>query len=127
LAWRGKRAHAKPARLPAEQAQRLLGCAEFESMQRDLPFEALKGPVQHVAFTEPAMHAPSRVQRERLRLTQRQQAERVIQITVGQHDALNRRVALRAWMQLVKAFDLLPNFRRGVEQEPGIAVGAHCY
>src|SRR6188768_3500037 len=30
-------------------------------------------------------------------------------------------------MQRPEALDLLPNFRRGVEQEPGIAVGAHCH
>jgi hypothetical protein len=48
----------------------------------------------------------------------------VIEVAVGQDDGGGGGVPRRAGVEAREPFDLLADFRRGVQQEPRIAVGA---
>ena len=59
------------------------------------------------------------------RLPQQQQAQRVVQLRVGEQHGLQRRGPVAARVQGGEGLDLRPDVGRGVEQEPPRAVGAH--
>jgi len=64
------------------------------------------------------------VDRKRLALTQEEQAENMVEISVGQQDCLDRAAAEAriARMQGGKILDLCAQIRRGIDQKPRFSV-----
>ena len=60
------------------------------------------------------------------RFTQKELAQNVVKIRVGQQDAVNRSIARAALgrVQTGKGLDLLPKVRRGIDQKPSRAIRA---
>ena len=58
-------------------------------------------------------------------LAQDQQAERVVDLGVGEQDRLDRRAAAVARVQVGARRELLADVGRGVDEEPALAVGRH--
>src|SRR2546425_13108804 len=84
----------------------------------DLAREALERSIQHVALGETDAHALGRVDRQRVRLPERQEPETVIQVTVREQERLNRRVATVPWVERRKALVLRADLGRGVQEKP---------
>ena len=66
--------------------------AKRSGRQRDLPGKPLQRPVEDVAGREPVAHGRGGVDRERVRLAQRQQTQAVVEVAVGQQQPADRRV-----------------------------------
>ena len=81
---------------------------------------------QRQAVGQGPPHRRRRADGEALPLTQEEQAERVVEVGVGQQHAVDRRIANRAWLsgQRWKLFGLKEQIGRGVQQKPRRAVGA---
>ena len=87
--------------------------------QRHLPGEALAACGRAtLPSVKPRRTALGGVDDQRLRLAQRQQAQAVVEVAVGQQDAGDGRVARRARPQRREALDLRADLGRGIEQEP---------
>src|SRR4030095_9018732 len=80
--------------------------------------------IQYVAVRESTANAIGRVDHERMRFAQGQEAQAMIQIAVRQQDRGDRRVTGPARMKRRVALDLLADLRRAIQQEPSIAIGA---
>src|SRR5262249_17569221 len=98
--------------------------SELERAPRDLPREPLERAVEHVALGESLSDPLGGVHHERMRLAQRQQAEGVVEVTVGEDDRVDGGMPGAARMESGEAFDLLADPRRDVQQDPALAVRA---
>src|SRR5438552_1824189 len=107
----------------ADGEQRLLS-AELEGPPGDLAREALERSIQHVALGEADAHALGRVDRQRVRLPEREEPETVVEVTIREQERLNRGVATVARVERRKALDLRADLGRGVQQKPALAIGA---
>ena len=125
---RGKGAQREPALGAVQQAERRCSGVQIERPPTHLPVEALQRAVQHVALGEAATNARGRVE-ARAVVIRATTASRglMVEITVGEHDALDGRVALRARVELVEALYLLADLGGRVEQKPRVAVSANRY
>ena len=99
------------------------GCVDVDRLAPDVRL------VQHVEDAvglQDRQHLGVRVDRERRALAHRQQPGDRVDLAIGQDDAGDRAVAQRAGlrMQLRRRDQLLAQVRRGVDQEPVVAVGA---
>ena len=74
------------------------GCFRPSSRRRQVtcPGKRSQRPVEHVALGEARAHGVGRIDHQRVRFAQRQQAEAMVEIAVGQQDAGDRRVPLAA-------------------------------
>src|SRR5437667_95723 len=66
-----------------------------------------------------------RVARDRMGLAQRKDSEAVVEVSVREHDRLDRRMAGVPGVKRGEALDLRADLGRGVQQEPPVAAGAH--
>ena len=117
LARNGHRLDPEPAALSVDARELALG-SEGEGAPRDLAGESLERPVEDIAVRESAAHALGGVHHERVGFAERQEAQGVVEIAVGEDDGLDGRVSRRLGMQAGKALDLLPDLRRRVQEEP---------
>lgn len=74
--------------------------------------------IEHIAFRKSAPHRIGCIDNQRMILPEREQAQAVIQIPIGEKDGLNRRVPRVPRMERFEAFDLNTDVRRGIDQEP---------
>ena len=126
LSRNGKRLDREPARGSAALRQLNLA-AEGQIPPGHLAGKPLQRAVEHVVLDEAAPYRLGGVHDERIRFAQAEQSQRVVEVAVGEEDPFDRRVAQPARVQRRKAFDLSAHFRGGIEQEPRLAVRAHCY
>jgi hypothetical protein len=115
LAGRRDRGDAQAAR----STERLV-TPGIQPLPRHLTLEPFQRPVEDVVLGEPGADRIGRIDDQRLRLAQRQQAQAVVQIAVGQLDPGDGRVPLGARPQVGTGLDLGANLRRGVDQETRI-------
>jgi Phosphatidylserine synthase len=99
-----------PLPFPSTARELVLG-SEGEGAPRDLAGESLERPVEDIAVRESAAHALGGVHHERVGFAERQEAQGVVEIAVGEDDGLDGRVPRRLGMQAGKALDLLPDLR----------------
>src|SRR5438045_3939693 len=89
LRWMKRRRRAL-AREPA----RLVACEERllvpERAPRHLSGEALQRTIEAIALDEAAADTPGSIDPQRVRLAQREKAEAMIEVAVGEHDARDR-------------------------------------
>src|SRR5438128_1081557 len=117
LAGYGMCADGDSARFPIEPRQ-LRFSVERERTPRELVRKALQGAKEDVAFGKTAPHRLGRIEDDGLGFTQREQAEAMIEIPVGEHDRRHGRISNRAWVERGEALDLLSYIGRGIEEKP---------
>jgi hypothetical protein len=110
---------------PSIASRQLDLASEIEATPRYLALETLERAVEDVALGQPAPDGVGGEDHERVRFPKTEEAEAVIEVAVRQHDAGDRRVTPVTRMQRSVALDLCTHFGRGVEEKPGVAVGAH--
>ncbi len=92
--------------MPLNPAKRRQDCGECEVIRQAFP------------------HFPRGVEMHRFPFAQQQQAERVVEVGVGQQHALDRAIArrFRAGMERRKGIDLRAKIGRGIDQKPAPAI-----
>ena len=90
---------------------------ELEIRPRHLIGRARERAKDGVALHEARAHARRRQQVQRLRLAERQEADDVVEIPVGERDGRDRGVAGRARPEPVEALDVAQDVRRGVDEQ----------
>src|SRR2546428_12457502 len=98
--------------------------SELQRAPGHLLAKALERSIEDIALREAAPDALGGVDDERVRFAQREEAEGVVEVTVGEDDGVDGRVPGRAWMQAAEALDLVTDLGGGVQQDPALAVGA---
>ena len=84
----------------------------------------LEGPIENIALGEAAMHTIGGVDDERVGFAEGEQTQGVVEVAVGEDDGVDGRVPGLARVKTGEALDLVTDLRRGIQQEPALAVGA---
>src|SRR5687768_4961461 len=75
-----------------------------QSVPGDLPREALERAIKHVVGRKAGAHARRGIKVQRLGLAQRKQAQAMIEVAIGDHDARERSVTQWARVKTREAF-----------------------
>src|SRR5712691_11110048 len=98
--------------------------SELQRAPGHLLAKALEGSIEDIALGEAETDTVGGVDDERVRLAEREEAEGVVEVTVGEDDGVDGRMPGRAWVQPAEALDLVTDLGGGVQQDPALAVGA---
>src|SRR5439155_1992101 len=114
----------QPARTLAVEHEAGLTAIAIQPAPPHLAVEPLERAEEGVVPGDAAPDTRGRIDRQRLRFAEQQQAEAMVEIAARQHDAGDRGMAGAPRVKRGEAFDLEAKIRRSVQQVPVLAVSA---